>query len=97
MWGRAPPPVQAVRRTAGFAFPLPLNQFAKIDLDSEELSCPAASPRANPPRLDAKKVPVKLASKKPDVLRTPRTGEGARPHMVRGTASARGKIQSHRS
>ena len=33
----------------------------------------------------------KAAIKKPGVLRTPRTGEGARPHATRGAATARGK------
>ena len=35
--------------------------------------------------------PRKSASKKPGAPRTPRTGEGARPHTVRGAAKARGK------
>ena len=61
-------------------------------------------PRGTTPRQPAKtgrhEGTRKAASKKPGVLRTPRTGEGARPHTVRGAApppKARGKsLQSHR-
>ncbi len=52
-------------------------------------------PRGTTPRQPAKtgrqEGTRKAVSKKPGVLRTPRTGEGARPHTVRGTAQARGK------
>ena len=41
----------------------------------------------------------KAASKKPGALRTPRTGEGARPHTVRGASAKarRQSLQPHRS
>jgi endonuclease III len=59
-------------------------QFAKIDSDFEE----ALMPRGKTGRHEGTR---QAASKRPGVLRTPRTGEGARPHTVRAPSKARGK------
>ena len=87
VWGRPPSPVQAVRRTASsFVLVTWSNNLLRLTSISRSSHAPRKNwtPRRHP----------QSRRQKPGALRTPRTGEGARPHTVRAAApaaKARGK------
>jgi endonuclease III len=62
-----------------------------LTLDFEELAMPRGITPRQPARTGRHEGTRKSPAKKPGALRTPRTGEGARPHTVRGAAKARTK------
>jgi endonuclease-3 len=71
--------------------PFASNQFAKIDPDSKESFMPRGTTPRHPAKTGRQEGTRNAVSKKAGVLRTPGTGEGARPHTVAGTNTARGK------
>jgi endonuclease III len=71
--------------------PFASNQFAKIDPDSKESLMPRGTTPRQPARTGRQEGTRKAVSKKPGVLRTPRTGEVVRPPANRAAATVRGK------
>ena len=72
----------------GFDLLFPIIQFAKIDPDSKEILMPRGTTPRRPAKTGRQEGTRKAIGKKPGVLRTPRTSEGVRPHLVRAKGKA---------